>query len=214
MLAATPATLRTARATAASVDTALLAARELTDRLHPAVGPLRDLGRPVTSLLGTVDRVGPSATLTLSTLGTAAPGLTRFLDKAADPALPLVQRVATQADPQVGCIRPFSPEIAGLATNWATLWGAVGDDHDAYFRAQVGLVPYPNEIPVDSGTVSKALPAGALRMAFPRPPGQLVNKPWFQPQCGITKDALDASKDPEAQAFDPLSKKIIDLGGQ
>lgn len=208
-----PATLRAARATAGRVDVTLETARRVTDALAPAVAPLRSVSTPLRSTLRTVKDIGPDATRTLRTLDRAAPRLTTLSDKVTKPLLPSVEKIGEQAAVQVGCLRPFSPEIGGLAVNWATLWGAAGDSMDKIFRAQVGLVPYPNETTVSSGTVSKLLPAGALRMAFPRPPGQLVNKPWFQPQCGITEDALDISKDPEATGFDPMSKKIVELGG-
>jgi len=36
-----------------------------------------------------------------------------------------------------------------------------------------------------------------LRYAFPFPPGYLAGQPWYLPECGITPDAFDASKDPE-----------------
>jgi hypothetical protein len=41
---------------------------------------------------------------------------------------------------------------------------------------------------------------GGLTYAFPRPPGDSAGQPWFLPECGITKDAYDPSKDPEGKA--------------
>lgn len=40
---------------------------------------------------------------------------------------------------------------------------------------------------------------GIKQYAFPRPPGYNAGRPQFIPECGITKDALDANKDPEAK---------------
>ncbi|WP_354699675.1 hypothetical protein DSM112329_05396 [Paraconexibacter sp. AEG42_29] len=213
VLAEAPSTLAAARGTAGRVDTTLRAAQKLTDRLDPGVDAVRAISPRLTSLLRTVVAVGPDARGALSTLGGAAPSLNGLIDRVEKPLLPQVESIGNEAAKQLACIRPYSPEIGGLAVNWATLWGAAGDSQDKIFRAQVGAVPYPNEIPVSSGTLASVLPKGALRMAFPRPPGQLVNKPWFQPQCNITADSLDINKDPEATAFDPLSKKIIDLDG-
>jgi ABC-type transporter Mla subunit MlaD len=206
-----PSTLAAARGTASKVDATLKVAQDLTDKLDPGVDQLRAVSPPLSHLLKTVVDVGPDARRTLSTLDRAAPDLNGLVDRVKAPLLPKVQSIGAEAAKQLDCIRPYSPEIAGLAVNWAAIWGAAGDSVDKIFRAQVGAVPYPNEIPVSSGTVAALLPKGALRMAFPRPPGQLVNKSWFQPQCNITADALDINKDPEYQIFDPLSKKIIDL---
>lgn len=213
VLTEAPATLAAARGTAGRVNGTLKKAQALTDDLKPGVTSLRAISPPLAHLLGTVVKVGPDARGTLATLDAAAPDLNGLVDRVTKPLLPQVQSVGREAAKQLECIRPFTPEVAGLAVNWATLWGAAGDSQDKIFRAQVGVVPYPNETTVSSGAVASVLPKGALRMAFPRPPGQLVNKPWFQPQCGITEDALDINKDPEATAFDPLSKKIIDLDG-
>lgn len=48
---------------------------------------------------------------------------------------------------------------------------------------------------VDSQTLTDL---GLLTYAMPRPPGYSAGKPWFIPECGYTKDSLDASKDPES----------------
>ena len=39
----------------------------------------------------------------------------------------------------------------------------------------------------------------AMHYAFPRPPGLNVSQPWFQPQCGVTKAALDAADNAESR---------------
>jgi hypothetical protein len=129
--------------------------------------------------------------------------------RGATPSLnPLLQRAATlmhdiasigkQATTELDCIRPYAPDIAGFASNWADFlsWG---DAKDRVIRAQVqNLTPAPvNIVGYDSATAAKLFPG--LRYAFPRPPGESAGQPWFQPQCGITKDALDPSKDPEAR---------------
>ena len=44
-----------------------------------------------------------------------------------------------------------------------------------------------------------ALSFGGMHYAMPRPPGLNAGQPWFVPQCGVTADALNPSKDPEAQ---------------
>ena len=209
-LSQAPGTLSAARTTAGHVDTTLRNARALTDRLEPGVARLQRLSSPLNHLLRTITRVGPDARSTLATLGNATPELDHLLDRARDPLMGQVESISEQAAPQVGCIRPYSPELAGTAGTWAAFWGT-GDKKDKFFRAQVGFHPTMNETPVDVATYQRLLPKGSLDFAFPRPPGEIVDQPWFQPQCGITEDALDPSKDPEAQAIDPMSKKLIDF---
>jgi hypothetical protein len=117
--------------------------------------------------------------------------------------------------PIVACLRPYTPELGGA------LVGA-GGAHQNYdvvdpklnpeivkyvgpVRAdgrveQHGLRAMPMvseasaEKPTDSAQFAKI--SGKL-YAFPRPPGLNAGKPWFIPECGITQDALDPSKDPE-----------------
>ena len=205
-----PGTLSAARTTARHVDTTLRNALALTNRLKPGVTRLQRLSSPLNRLLRTITRVGPDARSTLATLGDATPALDDLFDRARDPLMGQVESISKQAAPQVGCIRPYSPEIAGTAGTWAAFWGT-GDRKDKFFRSQVGIHPTMNETPVDVATYQKLLPKGSLEFAFPRPPGEIVDQPWFQPQCGITRDALDPSKDPEARAIDPMSKKLIDF---
>jgi virulence factor Mce-like protein len=205
-----PSTLAAATHTASRVDTTLRTARDLTTRLKPGVARLQRLARPLNHLLTSIVDVGPDARATLSTLGKATPDLNTLLTRARSPIMSQVEDISRQATPQLECIRPFSPEIAGLASTWAAFFGS-GDNKDKFIRAQFGIHPTMNETPVNIETYKKLFPETSLDYAFPRPPGEIVDQPWFQPQCGITKDALDPSKDPEAQAIDPMSKKLIDF---
>ena len=56
---------------------------------------------------------------------------------------------------------------------------------------------------------SSRAPRG-LRVAFPQPPGFVAGQPWFQPQCGITKDVFDPAKDPESQAKELYPKAFYE----
>ena len=56
-----------------------------------------------------------------------------------------------------------------------------------------------NSVPYTAGQAAKMF--RGLEYGFPRPPGELANQPWFQPQCGITEKALDPAQDPESADF-------------
>ena len=63
-------------------------------------------------------------------------------------------------------------------------------------QASTSSLSLPDVLGVLSSQTSVDL--GLKKYAFPRPPGYSAGQPWFIPECGYTKDGLDASKDPEA----------------
>lgn len=204
-LAAMPEALGSARVTLAHADRTLAAADDVVTDLSPAIPGLKRLGSPLAGLLGGVVDIGPDATRSLRTLRRAGPDLNPFLAKARA-LMPALESGGRELARQVHCVRPYSPEIAGLASTWAGWWGTV-DGKDHYIRAEAGTFPWPNEDPRTPGQLHQQLPQ--ITSAFPRPPGQLVGQPWLLPECGITADALDPNKDPEAGKFDPLSKEPV-----
>lgn len=210
-----PATLAAARTTAARVDETLVRARDLTARLKPGVSRLRRVSPPLAHLLGTVVDVGPDARRTLATLDRSVPDLNKLVDRARSSLMPRVETIGKEAAKQLNCLRPYTPEIMGFASNWANTWSR-GDGLDKYFRAAIGaILPTPlTEYGVDSEVASRAFrDTGAMRYAFPRPAGANVNQPWFQPQCGITKDSFDVTKDPESKFFHEniAKRKTVDF---
>jgi hypothetical protein len=64
-------------------------------------------------------------------------------------------------------------------------------------------------MPQASATSLHAYPQGLTTQAFvqatgkgyaePRPPGLGVGQPWFIPECGVTRNALNPAADPEQQ---------------
>jgi virulence factor Mce-like protein len=206
-LSQAPATLAVARTTLARADGTLERADGLLDDIAPGVRELRRTSPVLTSLLGRVSAVAPDLKTTLATVRRAAPDLNGLLDRARSPLMGQLARIGREGAKQVSCIRPYSPEIAGLASTWTGIWG-FGDGKDKTVRAQLGATPFTSEETVSSGTKAKQLGSG-FSIAFPRPPGDLSNQPWFQPQCDITEDAYNPDKDPEAQAFDPFGKSVI-----
>jgi hypothetical protein len=121
--------------------------------------------------------------------------------------------------PIVACLRPYAPELGG-----ALVGG--GGAHQNYDLANPATASLANVVryvgrrtangmveqhglratPM-AATNSLATPLNSAQFAaisgkkyaMPRPPGLMAGQPWFIPQCGITKDALDPSKDPETK---------------
>lgn len=208
-LAQTPSTLTATRATLARADKTLINASALTRKLHPAVPALQRLAAPLDSTLRRVTQVAPDLTGTLRTLRTAAPRIDTLVSRLTTQS-PRLASISKQAAIQVGCLRPYAPTLSGLIGTWTNVWGR-GDSKDKYLRALLGTYPYQNALPATSAQTIKAFPG--LTYAYPQPPGLANNRPWFQPQCHIGPEVMDASKDPEAKPFNfqrtPLSVTAV-----
>jgi len=191
----TPA-LRQTRATLGHADGTLTAARTLAARLAPGVVELRRLARPLSDVLGTVVEIGPDARATLASVRRATPSLDPLLSKATT-LMPAVGSTGRQAVGQLKCIRPYTPDIVSIFSNWGDFFSYV-DDKDKMARVIVDNIPAaPNLSPYDSATATKLFPG--LEYAFPRPPGLAAAQPWFLPECGVGPEALDPRQDPEGK---------------
>lgn len=204
-----PATLIATRATLARADRTVDSAGKLTAGLAPGVIRLRALAEPLTSLLQTVVRVAPDAIDMLDTARAASPRLDSLLAQVRSPLLGRLQSIGRQAARQLDCVRPYTPDILGTVSNWAAFY-ALGDASGKFLHVANGPDPMISDTPNDSATEGKLLPT--VQMDFPQVPGGLVDQPWYQPQCGITSTSFDLADDPEANAFDPLSKSVIQFG--
>ncbi|MCW3017351.1 MAG: Mammalian cell entry related domain protein [Solirubrobacterales bacterium] len=192
-----PGTFSRVRYTLRRTSSTLNSAAELTDRLAPGVTQLRRIAAPLNHVLGTVVDVGPDARGTLTTLRAAAPRLNPLLAKVTTD-MPKLESIGRQATDQLKCLRPYSPEIAALFSDWAAFQSG-SDGRDKFFRANV-IVPTAapiNALPKEynSATASKLFPG--LKYGNPLPPGAITGQPWFQPDCNIGPDSLDPTKDPE-----------------
>lgn len=196
-LVAAPRTLSKARATLGRADRTLDLARSATARIAPGVEQLQRTVAPVNQLLRQVVRVGPDARSTLVTARRSAPAVTRLLERTGE-LLPTIDSVVTQANAQLRCIRPYTPELASMGTNWSGFISAV-DDRDYYARvAPAALTFAPTNAESKSvGEVVRDFPG--VTVGFPRPPGTVAGQPWFLPECGAGRDALDPFKDAEAR---------------
>jgi len=189
MLQQTQSTLRTAQHTVADVG-------ELARRIGPGVRTLRATAKPLDDLLASVQAIAPDAIATLSTVRRATPDLNKLLRRATTVS-PQLGSIGDKSVENLGCIRPWTPEIVGLLVTWADFM-SWSDGKDKVLRAQIQnyLPANYNAVPMTPAQIAGVHPG--LRYGFPRPPGFLAGQPWFQPQCGAGPDAIDPAKDQEA----------------
>lgn len=181
----------------------------LAARLSPGLTQLTGLARPLTGTLQEVVNIEPSAVATLNTITRSGPRIGKLLDDARVTLMPELKSVARQAVPQLACVRPYTPDIISLFQGWAGFFGdGLTSPHVHFMHTYVSLLPFPNDVPLDSGQITKLFPN--LKSYFPEPPGLAWNQPWPQPQCGLT--AAKLTQDPEAHTFDPHGSKLLPYG--
>lgn len=191
-----PPAVREARTTLARLDTSVDHLDGLVTDLRPGATQLGLLSKDLRPALADLRTTVPVAVQTFRTARATAPRITQLLDKAqpfSDKAAPVFTKLA----PMLACVRPYSPEIAALASTWSS-WTGLYDNigHTGRLLVDAGATSLTS-VPSNSGDFTKATGQG---YALIRPPGYSAgaDKSWFQPECGITADGLDASKDPEA----------------
>lgn len=199
-----PGMLTTTRATLARADETLDLASTVTRRLAPGVSQLRRVAAPLNDTLRTVRRVGPDAERTLASVRDATPDVNPLLDQVRHLS-PQLESIGRQAVDNLKCIRPYAPSIASFFSNWGDYF-SLDDGRDKLIRAQVqNFLPAATNANVhNSGQAAKLFPG--LKYGFPRPPGTNAGQPWFLPECGAGRDALDPAKDPEARPLGEVFK--------
>lgn len=195
-LAALPGTLQQTRATLAKAEGTLGKAGRLATRIRPGIRQLRAVAGPLDRVLANVQDIAPDANRTLRTVRTNGDDITTLLDRVTQVS-PQLGSIGDKAVENLKCIRPYAPEITGLAMTWADFlsWQ---DGKDKILRAQVQnfLPAQYNNVPLTPAQAASVYEA--MRYGFPRPPGTLAGQPWFLEECGAGRDALDPTKDPEA----------------
>jgi ABC-type transporter Mla subunit MlaD len=180
-------------------------------RLSPGVNKLYDLAAPLDGMLHELVSVEPTAVDTLDTIARNGPSIDSLLTAARTTLLPQLTSVARQATPQLGCIRPFAPDIMNFFQGWGGfLANGLNNPHVHVMDGIVSLWPFPNDVPLDSAQVHQIIPG--INTAEPAAPGMAWNQPWFQPQCGVTAAGLQAASDPESHVFDPFGNKLLPYG--
>jgi virulence factor Mce-like protein len=211
-LSQTAPTLSDARATLAHANSTLGAAGTVLTRVAPGVVELGRLAAPLDTALRTLVGVGPDAIATLQSARAAAPALTPLLGKLTT-LMPELGSIGRQSVSQLGCIRPYTPDIVAFFSNWAD-WLATTDGKDRYGRANAeNLLPASNNAQTETPAQAAAQFPG-LTYGFPRPPGANAGQPWFLPQCGAGPNALNPAADPEAKSFNPLEQIPIPGSGR
>jgi ABC-type transporter Mla subunit MlaD len=199
-IAAAPRAFSRVGATLRRAERTLVLTGRVTTLLGPGVTQLHETLPSVRTLLTRVEQIGPPAEATLSTAGRSAPQITALLDKttALSPTLGSDLR---QAVPELGCIRPYTPDIVSFFTNWsAFLSPSTGHNHIARVVPSAITGALSGAEMNTPGEVVGEFPG--LTDSFPQPPGYAAGQPWFQPQCGISAASLKAADDPEAGAPD------------
>jgi virulence factor Mce-like protein len=197
-LARLPRALRQTRTTLTRADVTLRDTGKLTDALEPGVSELRRTATPLRRVLAGLRRVAPPARAALNE-SQGLEDIGQFGDQASRMAKTL-QSFAKQTTTQVGCLRPYTPELMLFGSTWGD-WMSGVDEKDHVARAQVqNYMPAAfNSVPYTPEQAARLFPG--LTYGFPRPPGALADQPWFQPQCGVGPDVVDPSKDQEAKNF-------------
>lgn len=193
-----PRALRQTRTTLTRADVTLRDTADLTDKLAPGVVELRRTASPLRTVLAGLRKVTPAARAALRKHREAYVGGDFLFD--VGHIAPALQATAEKATKQIGCLRPYTPEIVLFATTWGD-WMSGVDAKDHVIRATVqNYLPAAfNSVPYTPEQAAKLFPG--LEYGLPRPPGALANQPWFQPQCGVGPDVVDPSKDQEVKHF-------------
>lgn len=189
-----PLTLTTSRATLHRLDGSITGLQDLVGELRPGATALRRMAPAARGALTELRAVAPLTERTLRRGTSAAPELTRLL-RTGTPFLPRLGSALDRLAPMAGCLRPYTPELAGFLSTW-TGYPKNYDSSGHYARILVQVPPVPVGSPLSSEQAVRAH-GGNLSYAMPRPPGLNAGQPSFQPQCGAGRDALDPAKDPE-----------------
>ncbi|MHB8693259.1 MAG: MlaD family protein [Solirubrobacteraceae bacterium] len=194
-LSGAAATLTNVRDTLRQANGTLLAAQTLSQRIAPGVTQVRATAQPLDQVLVTLRHVGPDAEATLNSAGAAAPYLTPLLTKLTVLS-PELQSIGRQAVTNLKCIRPYTPDIVSFFTNWGDLFSNP-DTKDEIIRAQVQNYgpAFSNASFYNTAQAAKLFPG--LTYGFPRPPGYNAAQPWYLPQCGAGRDAVNPAHDTE-----------------
>jgi ABC-type transporter Mla subunit MlaD len=198
------------RSTLHHVDPTIDLATSLSARLTPGIRELRQTVTPLDRLLQTITTVGPTAVTTLDTARGSAPQVTSLLTRSTE-LMPEISSIFGQALPQLGCIRPYTPDIAAFFTDWNRFWD-YNDGSNYYARVAPAAIAWA---PTNASTYTPAQAAKLfpeLQDQFPRPPGTNAGQPWFQPQCGAGPSALNPNNDPEARPGSTIALRTTQMG--
>jgi ABC-type transporter Mla subunit MlaD len=200
-----PAALRQTRSTLTRAGSTLRNAGRLTREIAPGVDELARTAAPLDGTLTSLQSATPTLRRVLrrsQALSDTGGFFYRLRDNG-----PQLTSLLKQATTQIGCVRPWAPELMLFTSTWAD-WMSPVDSKDHYVRAtaQNFLPVAANSSGLTPAQVKQAFPSSDY--GFPRPPGALAGQPWFQPQCGVGPESLDPSKDKEAATFGSSAARV------
>lgn len=217
-----------ARTTLARVDDSLGGLTELVDDLEPGAKRLKPLAKAASPALRNLSSIVPSALSTVRTTTRVAPELNTLLTNGV-PFTDKVQRVTSELEPMAHCVAPYAPEavnaLGGLGSWQSAYTLADPNPPEALQYWKASDSPFPYHGRKENGFFRqhavRARPSVALsslhsnplspeafvklsgkKYAYPRPPGLgSASGPRFMPECDITQDVLDPSKDREPRSI-------------
>jgi virulence factor Mce-like protein len=184
------------RTTLARAQTSLNLLDGLLTNLRPGLTALHPFIAAARPGLAGLRVLSPLGAATLQTLDSSAPSVTTFL-RHAQPFSDQLQAVMKGLAPAFACIRPYTPEVAGLVSTWAS-WAQNYDNVAHYARVKANEGPSSlDSFPSMPTSNFLTLAGGGIKYAMPRPPGLNAGQPWLLPECGAGAQALDPNADPE-----------------
>lgn len=164
-----PATLRTAKAFFGKVPGAVDQAVPLLEDLQPAVAKLPSVAKRLDPVLRDLRPVVAELRPTLDAadqLLQETPGLLSI----ATQTIPDIETALTQLQPAVSFLRPYTPEIIGFLTNWASLFSAKNA------AGHFGRAMIPASVSSFNSNPG-ILPPFMSQVQEPAP-GSLIEQPW------------------------------------
>lgn len=181
---------------------------KLAAALAPGVTQLNELAGPLDDALREVVSVEPTAVHTLQTVKTAGPGIDSLLTSARTTLMPEVSALQPLASKEIGCVRPYTPDIIGFLQGWG---GFLGEGENTprinFLHSYLSVLPLPNATPINSVQATQLLPA--LGVESVGVPGTSWNQPWYQPQCNVTANSFNPAADPNNNTYDPVGTKLV-----
>jgi phospholipid/cholesterol/gamma-HCH transport system substrate-binding protein len=140
----------------------------LARRLHVALLDLSAVARPLAS--------------TVSAAITGAPAITAFLDAAAPFLGHQLAPALRRLTPMVACVAPYTPELAGFLSNWASATQYY--DHGGHY-GRFHIIEGPTSMVGLPLTPAQAAAFPGIVYSRARPPGFDAGQTWYIPGCGV-----------------------------
>jgi phospholipid/cholesterol/gamma-HCH transport system substrate-binding protein len=163
-----PSTLQAAKGTLDLVPPASQATVRLLRDLQPGVDRLPSVARNLSPVLRELRPVTEDLRPTLESLGDLLSRTPRLLDTTHQVFPPLRDTVDIYR-PVVSFLRPYTPELAGFATDW----GKAFSGYDSQGHLWTGIAA--EALSANDESLAQPVPSGEARTPAP---GHLVNQPW------------------------------------